>query len=101
MPRWSHTPREVLAANVLTKDVAMANNAAIPTLNSRNSQPLPSVGTRSESSTARFWPALAGSVGGFALLINALRAVGLSLSLQVRESSERAVPNWQGCDHDH
>src|SRR5215213_9207269 len=61
--------QEVLPANVLTNDVAMANNAAIPALNSRSSQSLPSVGTRSESSTARFWPALAGSVGGFALLM--------------------------------
>jgi hypothetical protein len=66
--------QEVLAPNVLINDVAMANNAAIPALNSRKSQSLPSVGTRSESSTARSWPALASSVGGFPFAHDALPA---------------------------
>src|SRR5512132_772994 len=92
--------QKVLPANVLTKDVPMANNADIPTLKSRNSQSLPSVGTRSESSAARFWLALAGSVAGFALLMMP-SPLGLSPFGKRSQTSDRSVPDRQTCDHDH
>ena len=88
-------------ANLLTKDVPMANNAAIPALKSRNSQSLPWVGTRSESSATRFWLAMAGSVTGFAVLMMPSPPWLASLSAKLRESTERSVPYRQRCDHDH